>query len=87
MESKAPDFEASFSVLVMSLASSAAMSLGLSPNPQTGEQEVDRDLARFNIDLLSMLRTKTEGRLTEDEKRLLEAVLSDLQMKFVQLKS
>lgn len=87
METKAPDFEASFSVLVMSLASSAAMSLGLSPNPQTGEKEVDRELARFNIDLLAMLRTKTEGRLTDEEKRLLEAVLSDLQLKFVQSKS
>lgn len=87
METKAPDFEASFSVLVMSLASSAAMSLGLSPNPQTGETEIDRELARFNIDLLAMLKGKTEGRLTDDEKRLLEAVLSDLQMKFVQAKS
>jgi len=47
--------EASFSVLTMSLASSAAMALGLAPNPQSGETSKDKDMSRFNIDLLVML--------------------------------
>lgn len=78
--------EASFSMLLMSVASSAAISLGLSPNPQTGQTSVDKGMARFNIDLLTILEQKTHGNLTADEKRFLDSILSDLKMKFVSLK-
>ena len=78
--------EATFSMLVMSIASSAAMALGLAPNPQTQKTEVDRAMAKFNIDLLLVLQTKTKGNLSDDESKLLTSLLSDLQMKFVQLK-
>lgn len=76
--------EASFSMLVMSIASSAAMSLGLAPHPQTGETQKDKDMARFNIDLLIMLQEKTKGHLIDDEKQFLDSVVTDLQMKFLQ---
>lgn len=76
--------EANFSVLVMSIASSAAMALGLTPNPQTQKMEPDAELARFNIDLLVMLKEKTKGQLTVDEEKLVTAILSDLQMRFLQ---
>lgn len=79
--------EANFSVLVMSIASSAAIALGLTPNPQTQQTETDPEMARFNIDLLVMLKEKTQGRLTADEDKLLTAILGDLQLKFVQVKS
>lgn len=75
--------EANFSVLVMSIASSAAMALGLAPHPETGETKKDKNMAKFNIDLLLMLKDKTTGNLSQDEIRLLENVLSDLQLKFV----
>jgi len=78
--------EANFSVLVMSIASSAAMALGLTPNPQTQKMEPDPELARFNIDLLVMLQDKTQGRLTADEQKLVTAILSDLQLRFLQTK-
>lgn len=81
-----PQMEASFSMLVMSIASSAAVALGLTPDPQTHETKSDRHMARFNIDLLVMLKDKTKGQLSPDEERLMTAILSDLQMKFVQLK-
>ncbi len=77
--------EASFSMLVMSIASSAAMSMGLAPNPQTGETQKDKEIARFNIDLLVMLEEKTKSNLNKDEKQFLETVISDLQMKFIQM--
>jgi hypothetical protein len=77
--------EADFSVLTMSLASSAAMALGLAPDPATGKTSKDKDMAKFNIDLLVMLKDKTKGNLKEDEQKFLETVLSDLQLKFVQL--
>ena len=78
------NLEASFSVLTMSLASSAAMALGLAPNPQNGETSKDKEMARFNIDLLVMLKDKTKVNLTSDEQRFLDSVVNDLQMKFLQ---
>lgn len=78
--------EATFSMLVMSIASGAAMALGLAPNPQTQKTEVDKAMAKFNIDLLLVLQTKTKSNLSDDESKLLSSLLNDLQMKFVQLK-
>lgn len=77
--------EASFSVLTMSIASSAAMSLGIAPDPQTGKVEKDKEMAKFNIDLLLMLQQKTNNNLTQDESRFLANVISDLQTKFLTL--
>lgn len=76
--------EASFSVLTMSIASSAAMALGLAPHPQTGETQKDKTMAKFNIDLLLMLKEKTKGNLNTEEQRFIDHILSDLQMKFLE---
>ncbi len=75
--------EANFSTLVLSIGSSAAMALGLAPNPMTNKLEKDLNLARFNIDLLRMLRDKTRGNLNADEQKFIESIVTDLQMKFV----
>ncbi len=80
------NLEASFSVLSMSLASSAAMALGLAPDPNTGETHKDKNMAKFNIDLLLILRDKTKNNLNADEQQFLDSVITDLQMKFVQEK-
>ncbi|MFN7728205.1 MAG: DUF1844 domain-containing protein [Bdellovibrio sp.] len=80
------NFQANFSVLLTSLASSAVMSMGLAPDPATGQTQIDKPMARFNIDLLMVLKEKTKGNLGADEAGFLDALLSDLQMKFVQLK-
>jgi hypothetical protein len=79
----AEKLEASFSMLVMSIASSAAMSMGLAPHPQSGKVEKDKNIARFNIDLLVMLQQKTNNNLSAEEKQFLDSVISDLQVKFV----
>ncbi len=76
--------EATFSLLIMSIASNAMMALGLSPDPSTGKYEKDKNLARFNIDLLLILRDKTKGNLNSEESGLIEHILQDLQLKFVQ---
>ena len=78
--------EASLSTLVLSIASSAAMALGLAPHPTSDKVEKDLDMARFNIDLLAVLEEKTKGNRTSDEERFLTSVLQDLKMKFVQAK-
>ncbi|MEZ4871945.1 MAG: DUF1844 domain-containing protein [Bdellovibrionales bacterium] len=77
------NIEASFSTLVISIGSTAVMSLGLAPNPHTGKTEKDMSVAKFNIDLLLTLQEKTKGNLVDDEAKLLDHVINDLQMKFV----
>jgi hypothetical protein len=61
------------------------MALGLAPHPVSGKSEKDLNLARFNIDLLTMLAEKTKGNRTSDEERFLSSVLSDLKMKYVEV--
>jgi len=86
MPANAPEkMEASFSILTMSIASSAVMAMGLAPDPQSGQIHKDKNMARFNIDLLLMLQEKTKNNLTADEKSFLENLISDLQVKFVQV--
>ena len=70
-----------FSQLILSIASAALLKMGL--DPQSKESE-DRDMARYNIDLLSILKEKTKNNLTEKEAQLLDACIQDLQLKFVQ---
>ena len=79
------NLEASFSVLIMSIASSAVMSMGLAPNPQNGEVAKDKSMARFNIDLLMVLQGKTKGNLSAEEAQFLENLITDLQMKYVSI--
>lgn len=76
---------ANFSTLIMSIASSAAMSLGLAPDPQTGKTTKDKNMAKFNIDLLIMLKEKTKNNLSEDENKLITSLVSDLQVHFIKM--
>ena len=76
--------EASFSILTMSIASSAVMAMGLAPETAGGALNKDKNMARFNIDLLVMLQEKTKNNLTAEEKKFLEDLISDLKIKFVQ---
>ena len=69
--------------LFMMFASSALVSLGVAPDPQTNESRRDLTQAQAAIDVLLMLREKTSGNRTEHESRLLEGLLYDLQMRFV----
>ncbi|MFZ4404397.1 MAG: DUF1844 domain-containing protein [Pseudobdellovibrionaceae bacterium] len=75
--------QASFSMLIMSIASSAAMAMGLSPEGQAVEK--DKNMARFNIDLLLVLKDKTKSNLSTEEQHFLDSVISDLQRKFLQI--
>jgi hypothetical protein len=77
--------EASFITLSMSIASAAAMSLGLAPDPVTKKTGVDLDMARFNIDLLEVLQNKTKGNLQKEEDDFMKHVLNDLKMKYVEV--
>ncbi len=69
--------------LFVMLASSALVNLGEAADPATGERTMDLEQARDAVDLLVMLRTKTEGNRTPQESHLLEEILYDLQVRFV----
>lgn len=79
------DDPASFVNFLTTLASQAAAALGAMPQPATGQRTVDLETGKYWIDVLTMLREKTEGNLHAQEKRLLDGLLSDLQMQFVAL--
>ena len=74
---------ATFSTLILSLASSAVLALGLEKNPHTNQFEKDLNLATFHIELLKLLKEKTKGNLTAEEQQFLDSLIGDLQMKYV----
>lgn len=76
---------ASFVNFLSTLASQAAASLGAMPHPVTGQRTLDLEGGRYWIDVLAMIKEKTKGNLHEKEARLLDGLLSDLRMQYVQL--
>lgn len=79
------DDPASFVNFLSTLVTNAAASLGAMPHPVTGQRTVDLETGKFWIDVLAMLREKTRGNLLPKESQLLEGILGDLQMQYVQL--
>lgn len=77
-----------FQLLTLSLGNAALIALGFINEPgETSTAEgapVRLEDARHNIDLLEMLEKKTNGNLTESERQLLQSLLFDLRMKFVE---
>ena len=74
-----------FIEFVMMQAQNAALFLGQIPNPQTGQGEVNLELARMFIDQLAMIQEKTRGNLTNEEAGVLRNTLANLQMAFVEV--
>jgi len=82
-EKETEPFQVDFSAFIMSLTSSAFYHLGDMPDPSTGKKEVNLPAVQQTIDMLIMLREKTKGNLKEDEKKLLEQLVYELQVKYV----
>jgi len=61
----------------------ALVHLGQVPDPTTGQPHRDLEQARFLIDLLAMLKEKTEGNRTAEESAVLQEILTTLRMGFV----
>lgn len=80
----APLPEMNFATFIISLSTSAMVHLGLVADPDSGQAEVNLPVAKQTIDLLGVLKEKTEGNLDEQEQKLMEGVLYDLRMQFVE---
>ena len=72
-----------FSTHVLSLASTALISIGKMPAPDGQPFTVDLETGRHLIDVLGMLETKTKGNLAAEESEVLKRALTELRMNYV----
>jgi hypothetical protein len=74
-----------FAQFILSLGTTAAVHFGDLPDPVSGQRgEPDLLAASQMIELLGLLQEKTRGNLEPAEAKLLEDLLYDLRMRFVQ---
>ena len=72
-----------FSTHILSLASTALIALGKMPSPDGVEHPFDLETAKHLIDVLAMLEQKTKNNLDEAERKLLQSLVYDLRVAFV----
>lgn len=72
-----------FITFIVSLGTSGMLHLGEIPDPDSKQPSVNLSLARQTIDLLLMLKEKTSGNRSQEESRMLDFLLYELQMKYV----
>ena len=78
-------FTLSFAAFVLSLAHTAAVHFGDIPDPASGATaEPDLQAAEQMIGILSLLEEKTRGNLTAEERQLLDQLLYELRMRYVE---
>jgi len=83
-----PESALSFTAFVLSLATTAAIHLGDLADPQSGQPaEPNLEGAAQMIEILALLDEKTRGNLTAEERPVLEQVLYELRMRFVDVKN
>ena len=75
----------SFTAFVLSLASTAAIHFGDLPDPVSGKPgEKNLEGAAQMIEILALMEQKTRGNLTAEEREILNQVLYELRMRFVE---
>ena len=72
-----------FQHLIAMFQTLALQQLGKLINPITGKLERDLQQARITIDMIQMIKEKTAGNLSSDEQRLVDTVVLELQMNFI----
>ena len=75
-----PDFK----FFITTLAMQASIALGHMPNPSTDKVEEDLAQAKFLIDTLGMLKEKTSNNLSKEETELLENILYELRVAYLE---
>ncbi|MCU0256825.1 MAG: DUF1844 domain-containing protein [Vicinamibacterales bacterium] len=74
----------SFTAFVMSLATTAAVHFGDVPDPANGESQANLPAASQMIEVLAMLKEKTQGNLDAEETELVDTLLYELRMRYVE---
>ena len=75
---------ASLELLITTLATETLVALGQVPHPATGQAHVHRNQAQYLIDMIDVLRQKTKGNLTPDEQQMIDSVLHQLRLVFLE---
>ena len=83
-ESHAKLPEGGFAALVQLLAMQAMVGLGGMKGPGGQDIPPNLDLAKHHVDMLDVLDKKTQGTLDPEEKRLLDTMLHQLRMAYVE---
>jgi len=73
-----------FTMLINAMAEPALLFLGEIAHPSSGQPQVDLERARIQIDMLDLLRVKCRGNLSSQEDGLLDRILYQLRMLFVE---
>lgn len=75
----------SFASFILSLATTAAVAFGDIADPSTGERaEPNLPAAAQMIEIITMLQEKTHGNLSPEEAKLVDDLLYELRMRFVE---
>ena len=75
-----------FMGLCTSLVTQAWMQLGKIKNPMTDKIEADINAASLTIDMLGMLKNKTQGNISDEEAKILDQSISELKMNYIMSK-
>ena len=75
--------EVMFTQLVLMLHAGAMQHLGKIKNPLSDAVERDLQAAQGMIDLLEMLRVKTKGNLQSEEQKMIDQLLQELRLNYI----
>jgi hypothetical protein len=82
---EAPETGVTFTGFILSLATTAAVHFGDITDPNTGKRaETNLPAAAQMIELIALLQEKTRGNLIEPEERLVDDLLYELRLRYVQ---
>jgi hypothetical protein len=84
-EDKNPRPPMSFTLFIQYLANQTMMALGMIPWPDSGLVRTELMLAKETIDILHMLKEKTANNLSKDEDRLLETLVYQLKLAYIEV--
>ena len=76
--------ELNFSTFILSLSTSVLVSLGELPDPISNQKWINLPVAKQTITIIEILKEKSKGNLTPEEERLVEEMLYDLRLKYVE---
>lgn len=74
-----------FVTFLVGLSTQVLVHLGEIPDPGTGQIQRDLEAAQNIIDLIGIIRDKTRGNLDKDEQPMIDNILFDLRMRYVEL--
>lgn len=79
--------KAMFLQFILQYQIAAMIGMGKIKNPMTDKIERELDHAKFSIDMLDMLKSRTKGNLDSDEEKFLDQVLRDLKLNYIEEKN